>query len=69
MQGLVQENQHLADEVRNAQENLRLSANQISKLTNEMNDYRSQLQVGNEESETYRRKIQKLAQENTTLAD
>ena len=32
MQGLAQENQHLTEEVRSAQENLRLSANQISKL-------------------------------------
>ena len=34
MQGLIQENQSLSEEVRNAQENLRLSANQISKLNN-----------------------------------
>lgn len=32
MQNLIQENQHLGEEVRTAQENLRLSANQISKL-------------------------------------
>ena len=37
MQGIIQENQHLNEEVRSAQENLRLSANQINKLTNEMN--------------------------------
>ena len=36
MQNLIQENQHLGEEVRNAQENLRLSANQISKLNNEL---------------------------------
>ena len=48
---------------------MRLSANQISKLGNELNDYKNKLQVGNEESETYRRKIQKLTGENTNLAD
>ena len=48
MQGLIQENQHLGDEVRNAQENLRLSANQISKLNSELNDYKNKLQVGND---------------------
>ena len=36
--------------MRGAQENLRLSANQISKLTLEVNDYRSKVEVGNEES-------------------
>ena len=46
-----------------------MSANQISKLGNELNDYKNKLQVGNEESETYRRKIQKLTGENTNLAD
>ena len=69
IQNLVQENQHLSEEVRNAQENLRLSANQISKLNNELNDYKSQLANNNQESETYRIKIQKLLSENTSLGD
>ena len=69
MQNVIQENQHLGDEVRNAQENLRLSANQINKLTGEINDYRNQITVSNEESETYRKKIQKLTSENTNLGD
>ena len=34
MNGLIQENQNLSEEVRGAQENLRLSANQIAKLNN-----------------------------------
>lgn len=45
MQNVIQENQHLGDEVRNAQENLRLSANQISKLNTELSDYRNRLDV------------------------
>ena len=52
-----------------AQENLRLSANQIAKLTNELNEYKNKLENNTEESETYRKKIQKLAGENTNLAD
>ena len=43
MQNIIQENQQLGDEVRNAQENLRLSANQISKLSNEINEYRNRV--------------------------
>jgi FtsZ-binding cell division protein ZapB len=41
MQNLIQENQQLGDEVRNAQENLRLSANTIAKLNSELNDYKT----------------------------
>jgi FtsZ-binding cell division protein ZapB len=37
----VQENQQLGDEVRNAQENLRLSANTIAKLNNEIGEYKN----------------------------
>ena len=69
MQSIIQENQHLTEEVRNAQENLRLSANQISKLNGELNDYRGRFEASNEETETYRRKIQKLTSENTNLGD
>lgn len=69
MQGLVQQNQALGEEVRNAQENLRLSANQISKLNNELNDYKGKLASNNQESETYRQKLQKLMAENTSLGD
>ena len=69
MQGLVQENQSLGEEIRGAQENLRLSANTIAKLNNEINDYKGRLTQNNQESETYRQKIQKLMQENTSLGD
>ena len=69
MQNLIQENQHLGEEVRNAQENLRLSANQISKLNNELGEYKSRLTANNQESETYKQKLQKLLAENTSLGD
>ena len=36
IQKLTTENKNMGDEMRGAQENLRLSANQIGKLTNEM---------------------------------
>ena len=46
-----------------------MSANQINKLNNELNDYRGRFEASNEETETYRRKIQKLTSENTNLGD
>ena len=69
MQNLVKENQSLNDEVRNAQENLRLSANQISKLNSELNEYRVRIEANNSESENYRQRIQKLMNENTSLGE
>ena len=41
MQNLLQENHQLGDEVRNAQENLRLSANTITKLNSELNEHKT----------------------------
>ena len=69
MQNLVKENQALGEEVRNAQENLRLSANQIAKLNGELSDYRVRIESNNSESETYRQRIQKLMSENNSLGD
>ena len=66
MQNLVQENQQLGDEVRNAQENLRLSANTIAKLNSELNDHKAR---NNQQSETYKQKLAKLLAENTSLGD
>ena len=66
---ILQENQHLNEEVRNAQENLRLSANQISKLNNEINEYKNRMEGNVQETETYRRKIQNLINENTNLGE
>ena len=63
------ENTNLNEEVRTAQENLRLSANQQQKLAKELNEYRSQVTANNEVSETYKLKIQKLTSENTNLGE
>ncbi len=69
MQGLLQENQHLGEEVRNAQENLRLSANQISKLSGEINDYKSRISSNDQENDALKKRMQKLLQENSGLAE
>ena len=63
------ENVSLGEEVRNAQENLRLSANAQAKLAKELEHYRSQIDRNNSDSETYRVKIQKLVSENSSLSE
>lgn len=55
--------------MRNAQENLRLSANQQQKLVKEINEYKNQISMNNQESDTYRQKMQKLMTENAGLSD
>jgi uncharacterized coiled-coil DUF342 family protein len=59
----------LGGEVQEAQENIRLSSQQASKLGAELNDYRSRLGATSQESETYKLRIQKLLSENTSLND
>lgn len=54
MQKLLAENNALGDEVRNAQENLRLSANTVSKLNNE-------LKITCNENEELKRRIDEMA--------
>ena len=65
----MQENQQLGDEVRTAQQNLRLSANTISRLNNQLGQYKDRLASNDSESETLKKKIQKLLQENSGLSD
>ena len=69
IQKLLSENNVLGDEVRGAQENLRLSAATQSKLKAELDQFRSQMAQNNQESETYKMKIQKLLSENNSLGD
>lgn len=59
----------LGGEVQEAQENIRLSSQQASKLGAELNDYRNRLGATTQESETYKLRIQKLLSENTSLND
>ena len=57
------------EELRNAQENLRLSAAQAQRLGNELNDYKNRLGSTSQESETYKQRIQKLLGENNSLGE
>jgi len=57
----------LGGEVQEAQENLRLSAQQSSKLTAELAEYRNRLGITSQEQDTYKQRIQKLLSENTNL--
>ena len=59
----------LGGEVNEAKEGLRLSAQHTSKLTNELNDFRSRLGQSNEETQTYKQKLNKLLGENKALGE
>ncbi len=50
MQKIISENSALGDEVRGAQENLRLSAATQSKLKAELDNYRNQINTNTQES-------------------
>jgi hypothetical protein len=69
IQKLLSENSSLGEEVRGAQENLILSAVTQSKLKAELDQFRNDMTMSNQESETYKMKIQKLLSENTSLGD
>lgn len=69
IQKLMSENSSLSGEVGNAQEALRLSSATQAKLQRELQDLRGHIDSNNQDSETYRIKIQKLVSENTVLGD
>ena len=54
-------------EVRNVQENLRLSANQNNKILQELNDYKSKISANEQENSTLKQKINNLLKENSNL--
>lgn len=60
IQKMSGENVSLNEEVRNAQENLRLSANTQARLNKELQEYKMRIDANNQESDTYRIRIQKL---------
>lgn len=64
---LVSENSNLNEQVKNAQESLRLSSATQAKLQRELNEFKAKISDNNQESETYRLKIQKLISENSSL--
>ena len=59
----------LGGEVQEYQENLRLSAAQATKLSNELNEYRSRYGQTTQQVDTYKQRIQKLTGENTALGE
>jgi len=69
IQKLLSENTSLGDEVRGAQENLRLSTATQAKLKAELEQFRNQITQNNQESDTYKQKIQKLLSWNNALGD
>jgi len=62
IQKLLQENSGLADEVRNAQENLRLSNAQQSKAFQELTEYKKRIEQNDAENEGIKRKLQNILQ-------
>ena len=46
-----------------------MSSAQTQKMAQEINEYKMRITTNNQESETYRQKIQKLMSENTSLGD
>ena len=66
---LTGENRDLHDELRDGQEKLRISANQTSKLVQELNDYKERMGENDRNSDELKKKIQKLFQENSFLSD
>ena len=69
MQKLVGENSSLGEEVRTAQENLRLSAGQNQKIVSELNEYKMWIEGNSQENEQLKIRMQKLVGENSSLGD
>jgi chromosome segregation ATPase len=59
----------LGGEVQEAQENLRLSSQQATRLSSELNDYRNKYGLTTQEIDTYKQRIQKLMGENSALGE
>jgi chromosome segregation ATPase len=57
---LVTENTSMEDEMRNAQENLRLSANQNAKMMKEIAEYKKMIEQNNSENERIKSRMDKL---------
>jgi len=55
--------------MRSAQENLRLSANQNTRMVKEINEYKQRIEQNDRENESIKGKINKLVSENTSLGE
>ena len=69
LEKILQENRGLNEEVSNAQEQMRLSAGQMSKLRAEITEMKQRLESNDSETDTYRKRIQKLMSENTSITE
>ena len=69
IQKITGENVSLGEEVREAQENLRLSANTQAKLNKQLNEYKARIDANDRESDTYKQRMQKLLSENQDLGE
>jgi len=69
IQKLLGENNALGEEVRGAQENLRLSAATMTKLKSEIEDYRNKITNNDQENNAIKMKMQKIISENVALGD
>ena len=69
MEKLISENSNLGEELSSAQESLRLSSATQAKLTRELSEYKERISSNNQESETYKLRIQKLMAENSSLGE
>ena len=66
---LVNENTNMDGEIRNAQENLRLSANQNAKIIAELNEYKQRIANNDQESNLLKQKMNNLLKENSNLGE
>jgi chromosome segregation ATPase len=66
---LVNENSSIEGEMQQAQENLRLSANQNQKIMQELQQYKKIIEQNDQESQQYKMKMQKLLSENSALGE
>ena len=69
IQKLLGENSSLGEEVRGAQENMRLSAATMTKLKAELDDYRNKITTNDQENNSLKMKMQKILSENVALGD
>ena len=69
IQKLLQENTGLADEVRDAQENVRLSNAQQSKAFQELQEYKRRIEQNDNDSENLKKNMQNLVKENQALGE
>ena len=65
--GLLSENKTLDGDVKATQENLRLSTSQNQRISQELNQYKINIQGNEEENAGLKAKIQKLLSENSVL--